>query len=80
MKKRIFALIIVFLILLFPVRLSRKDGGTKDYVPVTFIYRVVKYNAQYTDPETNEEGRLRGWEITILGQTVYKDTYFVPDN
>lgn len=80
MKKKIIICIIVLTILLFPMKWIRKDGGTKDYVPITFVYRVVEYNRLYNDPETKEHGRLRGWEIMIFGMTVYKDTYFVPDN
>lgn len=71
MKKRIIriTIIIIALILLFPIPLRFKDGGTVKYQAV--LYSITDYNALrgIYDYDT-------GIEIKILGITVYENTTF----
>ena len=43
MRKKIIIILIVFLILIFPIRLQYKDGGTIEYRSLT--YRIIKWHA-----------------------------------
>ena len=69
--KKFIIILVVLLILLFPISLKAKDGGTVTYFPITQIYRVTVYNSF--------DGK-RGTEITIFGKTVYDNTNTVTDN
>ncbi len=64
------SLILTLVILLFPVQLMYKDGGTKEYRSIVGIYSVIDYHriAGYNE-------YLEGCEIQIFGITVYKNTY-----
>ena len=42
MKKRIIIVLIILLILLFPIKNTYLDGGSKEYV--SLIYKVIKWN------------------------------------
>lgn len=80
MKKKIIVIVLISaLILLFPFSSMQKDGGTKEYSPITMIYRITDYNRAVYDIEAEKGGRIKGTEIKIFGITVYKNTYFVPD-
>ena len=68
MKKAIIILIALS-ILLFPISLKAKDGGTVTYFPITMIYRVTFYN------RIGENGTLKGTEISVFGIKVYSNTY-----
>lgn len=76
MKKAIIILV-VLLILLFPISLKAKDGGTVTYFPITFVYRVTVYNS------VSEGMTLKGTVVKIFGKTVYDNTektvYYFPD-
>lgn len=76
MKKAIIILV-VLLILLFPISLKAKDGGTVTYFPITFVYRVTVYN------RVERDMTLKGTVVKIFGKTVYDNTektvYFFPD-
>lgn len=70
MKKKVIALLcIVFaVILLFPVKLLYKDGGTVEYRAVLYSVKDV----HCLNPDVNaEEPYLEGWVIEILGFEVY---------
>jgi hypothetical protein len=78
MKKAIIILV-VLLILLFPISLKAKDGGTVTYFPITFVYRVTVYDRG----SVSEGMTLKGTVVKIFGKTVYDNTektvYFFPD-
>jgi hypothetical protein len=71
MKKRLLriTIIIVALILLFPVPLKYKDGGTVKYQAV--LYSITDYHAL-----RGVDGYDTGIEIKILGISVYENTTF----
>lgn len=69
MKKKI-ALILIALVLLVPFPLYLKDGGTVIYKAI--LYEVIDY---HTILDLSEEGVEygEGWEVKILGITVYQN-------
>lgn len=70
MKKIIIAVAaIIFLILVFPIKLQYKDGGSIGYKAL--IYEVMDYHTL--------DG-LRGKTIEILGLEVYDGTYYIIEN
>ena len=75
MKKGIIVLI-AMLLLLIPVPRRLKNGGSISYIPISFIYEVRIYNADY-DFEDGTYGRLKGTEILVLGKEVYSKNYTV---
>ena len=70
-KKKIIriTIIIIALILLFPIPLRYKDGGTVKYQAV--LYSITDYHAF-----RGVDGYDTGIEIKILGITVYENTTF----
>ena len=75
MKKKIIKIIIrivaiiISLILLFPIPMRYKDGGTIKFKAI--LYSITNYHAFRAT-----EGYDTGIEIEILGITVYKNTTF----
>jgi hypothetical protein len=71
MKKKIIiiTITIIALILLFPIPIRYKDGGTVKYQAV--LYSITDYNAL-----RGVDGYDTGVEIKILGITVYENTTF----
>ena len=71
MKKKIIriTIIIIALILLFPIPLCYKDGGTVKYQAL--LYSITDYHAL-----RGVDGYDTGIEIKILGITVYENTTF----
>ena len=71
MKKKIIriTIIIIALILLFPIPLRYKDGGTVKYQAL--LYSITDYHAL-----SGVDGYDTGIEIKILGITVYENTTF----
>lgn len=72
-KKLITGIIItaLLIILLFPVRLVYRDGGTVHYKAV--LYDVTKYHigvGEYT----------AGWNIKIFGIEIYENRYIVNES
>ena len=65
MKKRkiTFFCIIILLVLLFPIKIQYKDGGSVGYKAV--LYEVIKHSAYM--------GATEGIEIEILGLNVYNN-------
>lgn len=74
MKRKTFAIlsiIVILLILLTPIRMNLKDGGSVSYK--SLIYEVTKIH-QY-DPEfDNVKPYIDGIEIKILGMRIYRET------
>lgn len=76
MKKKIIliAVIVVFIVLLFPIPNRLKDGGTVEYKAL--LYKVTKYY-RITTTET-DMGHTVGTGIEILGFEIYKNTKYKP--
>ena len=74
MKKKIFAaiaIVIVLLILLTPIRMNLKDGGSVRYKAL--LYEVTKIHQLAPDSD-GVKPYIDGLEIKILGITVYRVT------
>ncbi len=67
MKKKIIGIIavVLFILLLIPIKQGLKDGGSVSYQAV--LYNVTKVH-QFSEPE----GYKDGLKIEILGQPVYE--------
>lgn len=84
MKKRIVIGIVVFLmfLLLIPVPLHMKDGGSVQYRAL--LYNVTKYH-QITmemdaeDEEIVDSGHLVGWGVEVLGIEIFNNAKYVSD-
>lgn len=81
MKKKlriIIPVIIIALILLVPIPMHAKDGGTVAYNAV--LYGITKRHSMWNEGGTLDGtfGYLTGTEIRILWFTVYDDVQFVP--
>ena len=84
MKKKIVIGIVVFviLVLLVPIRLQMKDGGSVQYKAV--LYSVTKYH-QITMKEGSEEdgivesGYRVGWGVEVLGLEIFNNVKYVSD-
>ena len=73
MKKAIIILLIlVAVILLFPVRLQWKDGGSVSYDAI--LYTVHNVHSGYSSPADTEMHYVEGVIIEILGYQVYNNT------
>ena len=73
MKKKFFVVIaIIAVILLTPVRMNLKDGGSVRYKAL--VYEVTKIH-QFSSEVDGLKPYIDGFEIKILGMTVYRETY-----
>ena len=73
MKKKnivVIGMILVLVILLFPVRMKLKDGGSVKYK--SLVYEVTKIH-QLALAEDETKPYIDGFEVKILGITVYRD-------
>lgn len=77
-KLRIIIPLIIALILLIPIPMHAKDGGTVTYNAV--LYSVTKRHSMWNESGTPDGtfGYLIGTEVRILWFTVYDDVQFVP--
>lgn len=74
MKKRLFAVIaivIVLVILLTPIRMNLKGGGSVRYK--SLVYEVTKIHQLAPDVD-GVKPYIDGFEVKILGMTVYRET------
>ena len=74
MKKKSFAVIaitVALVILLIPIRMNLKDGGSVRYKAL--VYEVTKIH-QFSPEVDGVKPYIDGFEIKILGMTVYRDT------
>ena len=73
MKKKFFVVIaIIAVILLTPVRMNLKDGGSVSYKAL--VYEVTKIH-QFSSEVDGLKPYVDGFEIKILGMTVYREIY-----
>ncbi len=75
MKKKIIiiSILIVLILLLTPIPLHYKDGGSVEYKAL--LYSVTKYN-EIQDVSTTK----KGISIKILNFKIYENTYYVNYN
>lgn len=75
MKKKVFAIVVVLalVILLFPIRMNLRDGGSVQYKSLT--YSITKVHSLISDEETIKEGKVKpyddGFVVMILGLKVF---------
>ena len=73
MKKKFFVVIaIIVVILLTPVRMNLKDGGSVRYKAL--VYEATKIH-QFVPEVDGLKPYIDGFEIKILGMTVYREIY-----
>ena len=75
-KKLVIALVvIILLVLLFPIPMKLKDGGTIEYKAL--VYKISKVKRLLTIEEREEEGNTKEYDqgiiIEILGFEVYNN-------
>ncbi len=73
--KWIIPLVIVLAILLVPIPMRMKDGGTVVYAAIA--YQVTDYH-RLTE-EDGVYGYTEGCRVAVFGITVYEKTEFVPE-
>ena len=78
MKKKVLITIVIvaiILILLFPIRLQLKDGGTVEYKAL--LYKVSKVHRLISIEEMEQEGKIKkydnGFVIEILGFEIFNN-------
>lgn len=74
MKKKtlaVTAIIVVLVILLTPIRMNLKDGGSVKYK--SMVYEVTKIH-QLAPEVDGVKPYIDGFEVKILGMTVYRET------
>lgn len=73
MKKKIIFVVIIFvvLILLFPIPIHLKDGGSIKFKAL--LYTVTKYNKLLPINEKTENDYIKGIKVEILGTEVYNN-------
>ena len=74
MKKKTFAaiaIIVVLIILLTPIRMYLKDGGSVRYK--SLVYEVTKIH-QFAPDVDGVKPYIDGFEVKIFGVTVYRET------
>ena len=84
MKKKIVIGIVVFfmLVLLIPIRMQMKDGGSVQYKAV--LYTVTKYHQitmEWDDEneEVADSGYRVGWGVKVLGLEIFNNVKYVSD-
>ncbi len=84
MKKKIVIGIVVFvmLVLLVPIRLQMKDGGSVQYKAM--LYTVTKYHQSTLKENLEDEGIIEsgycvGWGVEVLGLEIFNNVKYVSD-
>ena len=74
MKKKTFviiAIIIVLVVLLTPIRMNLKDGGSVSYKSLVYeVTKIHQFNLEFDDVKPY----IDGFEVKFLGMTVYRET------
>ncbi len=70
-KIAVIAAVVVLLVLFTPIRMNLKDGGSVRYK--SLVYEVTKIHQLAPDFE-GVKPYIDGFEIKILGMTVYRET------
>ena len=70
-KFNIIAIILLLVILLFPIRMNLKDGGSVRYK--SLVYEITKIH-QLAPDVAGVKPYIDGFEVKILGMTIYRET------
>ena len=77
--KRIFVILLILAVLLFPMRLQAKDGGTVVYKSILYtVHDMHAISDVYSEDGSVEHGYLVGTVIKILGVEIFDNTRWVP--
>ena len=72
-------LVLVLAVLLFPMRLQAKDGGTVVYKSILYtVHDMHKISDVYSEDGSVEHGYTVGTVIKILGFEIFDNTRWVP--
>lgn len=73
-KVKIIILVVVMLIILTPIRMNLKDGGSVRYKAL--LYEVTKiHQLDLVENDDRVKPYIDGLEIKILGMRIYKNTW-----
>ena len=80
MKKtvRIGLVILVLILLLFPIKMQYKDGGSVAYQSIVGIYRVTDWHRILPVEEGAPERYKDGLSVEIFGREVYNNMLSIP--
>ena len=75
MKKKVIIIVVVLFVLLFPIRLQLRDGGTVEYKAL--LYKVSKVNKLISIEEMDAEGKIKNYDkgiiIEVLGFEIFNN-------
>ena len=75
MKKKVIIIVVILFILLFPIRLQLRDGGTVEYKAL--LYKVSKVNKLISIEEMEAEGKIKNYDkgiiIEVLGFEIFNN-------
>ena len=80
MKKKLLIslLVLILLIMLFPVKMHLKDGGSVIYQSPLRLYRVTNWHQMLPLNDGEEMRYKEGLSIEIFGQEIYNNTLNIP--
>ena len=80
MKKKLLVgvLVLILIVLLVPIRLQYKDGGSVAYQSMVGIYRVTDWHQMMPSGEGERLKYKEGLSIEIFGREVYNNTLSIP--
>lgn len=75
MKKKVIIIVVILFVLLFPIRLQLRDGGTVEYKAL--LYKVSKVNKLISMEEMDAEGKIKNYDkgiiIEVLGFEIFNN-------
>ena len=71
-------IILILVVLLFPVQLQYKDGGSVAYQSVVGIYRVTDWHQKLPAEEGEPMKYKEGLSVEIFGREVYNNMLSIP--
>lgn len=66
-------ILLALLVMLFPIRVIYKDGGSAGYRSILGLYEVLEWHREMPLPEGG--GIKEGWSVEIAGKEIYNNTY-----
>lgn len=65
-------LLLALLVVLFPISIRYKDGGSVGYRSILCLYEVRDWHQM---APLEQGGYIEGWTVEILGKEIYNNTY-----
>ncbi len=80
MKKKLLVgvLVLMLIVLLFPIRLQYKDGGSAAYQSLVGVYRVTDWHQMMPTGDGEPLNYKEGLSIEIFGREVYNNMLNIP--